>query len=109
MLSVPPPAGSLYACAQLPAGDGTSDRAWPFSSAVQPQAGSANISVPPPAGTDAPETPTGPEGTATTVPSGLTTLTRDGSVFSCQSEYPDVLLYGCNPLTLFSTVASCLS
>ncbi len=81
MSSTPPPAGSRKASAQLPAGEVTGVSGVPLSVAFQPPAGSASSMVPPAAGARAPETPVGPDGTATTVPLGSTTRTRaDNSV-----------------------------
>src|SRR5215813_10192104 len=107
MLRAPPPAGSLNACAQLPAGDGTGASACPSTEALQSPAGSESISVPPAAGTGASATPSGLDGIGTTVPPCSVTLTREGGVLSCHSEYVGVVLYGCSPMTSFSTVASC--
>jgi len=92
MLSAAPPGGSVNACAQLPAGEGTGASARPFADALQPSAGSASISVPPAAGTGAPDTPTWPDATGTIVPSGSRTLTLAGGVISFQIAYLGVVL-----------------
>src|SRR5260370_26381210 len=104
MHRVPPPLGSLNACAQLPAGDGTSVSAWPSTEALQPPAGSESTSVPPAAGTRASATPTALDGIGTTVPPGAVTLTPEGGLSSCHSEYRGGVLYGRSPFTSISTV-----
>jgi hypothetical protein len=63
-----------------------------LTAALQPPDGSASSSVPPARGTAAPPDPTGPDDTATTVPFGWSTLTRDGKVVSRHRSNADVML-----------------
>ena len=109
MSRVPPPGGSRKACAHAPAGDGTDWSAVPLRVAVQPPAGSASSSVPPPRGAAAPETLTCPEGTATSLPPGPATRTRAVVVATRHSWKSAVLLTGRRSATLFSVPASAAS
>ncbi len=102
---VPPPDGSRNAWAH-PSTGGSDCSAAPFSEADQPPDGSASTSVPPLRGAATPDTPTGPERTGTTVPSG--SMTRAWAVVAAtrHSWNDPVLLTGRSAATPFSAAAS---
>ena len=99
MVTWPPPGGNRNACAHAPAGDGTWVSALPLSVALQPPAGSASSRVPPAAGAGAPETDTGPDRKATTVPFGSTTLALAGTSVSRHRAKAEVAVTGRRPAT----------